>query len=134
MSDIDLEPVYTAIKYRLKTTGLNAYDHVPGSTEWPGAFILPPDVELEGLSDGWVTVRFEIVVLVSAALDVHQLNLLPYQNLTGAKSIPAAFKADPTLGGLVGDIRVVRSRPLHYEEQAGYQGFGCAFETVARIG
>jgi len=132
--DIDLLPVYAAIKYRLKDIGLNAYDYVPGSAEWPGAFILPPEVELEGLGDDWIVVVFDIVVLVSAPLDIQQLKLLEYQSLSGEKSISAAFKAEPTLGGLVGDIRIARSRPLGYEEQAGYQGFGCVFEAKARIG
>jgi hypothetical protein len=142
IEDIDLEAVYKAIKYRLKAAdpttadhqGLNAYDHVPGASEWPGAFVLPPTVDPQGLGDDWCEIVFEIVVLVSAAFAVDQLKLLPYQNLTGPKSIPAAFRNEPTLGGLVGDIRITGSRPLGYEEQAGYQGFGCIFEAKALIG
>lgn len=126
--------IYRGIRDKLKTIdGLNAYDYAPGSSEWPGAFVLLPEVEHEGLGDDWISLRFDIVVLVSAVIDEKQLDLMEYQAHTGARSIPALFRSDPTLGGLVGDVRVRRSRPLGYEEQAGYQGYGAVFETVARI-
>lgn len=140
--EIDLLPIYHAIKARLKGVdpstenhrGLQAYDHVPGVNEWPGALVLPPDVEIEGLANDWVTVRFSIIVLVSSAIDEHQLMLLEYQSTKGQRSISRAFMTEPTLGGLVGDIRITGSRPLNYEEQAGYQGYGAVFDGVARIG
>lgn len=138
MTDIDILPVYTALKARLKTvdrdSGFQAYDYVPGAAEWPGAFVLPPTVEPQGADDGWLILRFEIVVLISAAIDLNQLRLLEYQSSAGPRSIPRAFAAEPTLGGLVGNVRVERSRPLSYEEQAGYMGFGCSFEVVVWVG
>lgn len=134
-ADIDILPIYQALKARLKTVvGLQAYDYVPGVDEWPGAVILPPTIESDGADDGWLTLRFEIVLLVSAAIDEHQLKLFAYQSSSGTKSIPKAFASDPTLGGLVGNLRVERSRPVSYEEQAGYLGFGCVFEVVAWAG
>lgn len=138
MSEVDLLPIYQAIKYRLKAVdpahNLQAYDHVPGASEWPGAFVLPPEVGHEGLGDDWMEVQFDIVVLVSSAIDSHQLKLLEYQSTKGERSIARAFRSEPTLGGLVGDIRVTGSRPLSYEEQAGYMAFGCVFSVKARIG
>ena len=140
--EIDLERAYEAIKYRLRSIdpstathrGLNAYDYVPSTSEWPGIFVLPPMVDPQGLADDWLEIEFEMVLLVSAAFDVNQLKLLPYQNVSGPLSIPRAFRQEPTLGGLVGDIRITGSRPLGYEEQAGYQGWGCVFQAKARIG
>lgn len=135
IDETDLEPIWAAMKYRLKEiNGLGAYDYVPGAAEWPAAFLSGATVDHEGLADDWITVMFDIVLLVSAAFDVHQLKLLAYQSGTGPKSIPRVFRQDPTLGGLVGDIRIIGSRPLGYEEQAGYQGWGCVFEAKARIG
>jgi hypothetical protein len=137
-ADVDLLPIYQAMKARLKTVdparSFQAYDYVPGVNEWPGALILPPTIEPQGADDGWLILRFEIVVLVSAAVDENQLKLFEYQSSDGPKSIPKAFASEPTLGGLVGQVRVERSRPLSYEEQAGYLGFGCIFETVAWVG
>lgn len=134
MTEVDLLPIYRALKARLKTCKLNAYDYVPGSNEWPGGFILPPEIEADGAADDCFIMRFEIVVLVSGAVDENQLKLLEYQSDTGERSIARAFRSEPTLGGLVGHVRIARSRPLSYEEQAGYQGFGAVFEAVARVG
>jgi hypothetical protein len=126
--------VYAAVKDRLKLLGLNSYDYIPGAAEWPGAFVLMGEVEHEGLADDWITIRFEILLMVSAAIDEHQLQLLDYQAFSGPKSISEAFRTEPTLGLDGANVRIVRSRPLGYEEQAGYQGFGCTFEAVARLG
>lgn len=142
MSEIDLLPIYEAIKYRLKGVdpstathrGLQVYEYVPGSNEWPGALVLPPEVEDEGLANDWVTLRFQILILVAATIDESQLKLLEYQPTTGPRSIARAFSEEPTLGHLVGDIRITGSRPLNYEEQAGYQGYGAMFDVVARVG
>lgn len=133
----EILPVYRAIKDRLKQvdpgSGFRAYDFVPGTNEWPAALVLPPSVEPQGADDGFLILRFEIVVLVSSAIDEHQLRLLEYQSTSGPKSIPGVFAAEPTLDGLVGTIRVERSRSLNYEEQAGYMAFGALFDTVAYV-
>jgi hypothetical protein len=126
--------LYAAIKGRLKTVDLNAYDHVPGSAEWPGAFVLPPMAEHEGAADDWLTLRFDVVIMVSSTIDKNQLKLLEYQALDGPKSIKGAFDQDPSLGFPDVHARVLRSRPLGYEEQAGYLGFGAVFEVVVRLG
>lgn len=130
-----IKELYTAIKGRLKTIeGLNAYDHIPGVNEWPGALVHPPNVEAEGAGDGWQILRFNVMVIVSGAIDEHQLKLLDYQANEGPKSIPAAFRQDPSLGFPDVSARVSASRPMGYEEQAGYQGFGCVFEVVVCLG
>lgn len=125
--------LYEGVRDRLKTVGLKAYDYVPGTTEMPAAMMMPPMVEHEGLSDDWATLRFEVFVLVSGSIDEKQRRLLEYQDFEGPKSISAAFRADPTLGIGV-DVRVTRSRPVGFEEMAGYQVFGSVFEFVARLG
>lgn len=143
MADVDLLPAYRAIKARLKSVdfdpttgrGLQAYDYVPGVNEWPGAVVLPPEIpDTEGADNGLLYLNIDIVVLVSGAIDEHQLKLLEYQSTRGARSISRAFAAEPTLGGVVGHIRITGSRPLNYEEQAGYQAFGCVFTARAMIG
>lgn len=128
-----IKELYTAVSNKLAEVGLISYPYIPGSSEWPGAFIMPPMVEHEGLSDDWTTCRFEVLVFVSSSIDEHQLRLLDYQDFDGERSISAAFRADPSLGGNGADVRVARSRPLGLDEQAGYQGFGSAFEFVARL-
>lgn len=126
--------LYDAIKVRLKTVDLKAYDYIPGSSEWPGAFVLPPVLEHEGAADDWSVLRFDVVVLVSGAVDKNQLKLLRYQDQSDSLSIHQAFQSDRSLGFPDVDARVTASRPLGYEEQAGYQGFGCVFEVVVRLG
>lgn len=142
MADVDLIPIWRAIKARLKTVDtdaaggrqLQAYDYVPGINEFPGALVLPPTTLPEGADDGLLYLEFDIIVLVSAAIDEHQIKLLEYQSTKGPRSIARAFASEPTLGGLVGHIRITGSRPLNYEEQAGYQAFGCVFSAKAMIG
>ncbi len=114
--------------------GLNAYDYVPGSAEWPGALVLPPAVEIEGAGNAPQVLRFDVLVLVSGAIDGNQLQLLDYQDLAGPRSIIRAFRDDPSLGFPDVTVRVLRSRVLGYEEQAGYQAFGATFELSAMIG
>lgn len=116
---------------RLATTGLRSFGYVPYDSEWPAAFLLPPVVDHEGLANNWGLIRVDVIVFVSAVIDQHQHKLLPYQDVDGDQSIPAAFLADPTLGLPGVDAHVVRSRPLNMTEQAGYQAFGALFETQA---
>jgi hypothetical protein len=129
-----IRQVYAAIKARLNSIGLNAYDYVPGSAEWPGALVLPPAVEIEGAGNAPQVLRFDVLVLVSGAIDGNQLQLLDYQDLVGPRSIIRAFRDDPSLGFDDVTVRVLRSRVLGYEEQAGYQAFGATFELSAMIG
>lgn len=125
--------VAEALAERLRTIDkLNAYAHVPGSAEWPGAFVQPPIIDYEGLDEGDLDMQFEVVVLVAAVGDINQLALMPYMALEGPQSVPAAILGDRTLG--LGDVDafVVRARPLGLQEQASYQGWGCVFEVMVR--
>lgn len=130
-----IRDVYRAVKVRLSDVGLNAYDYVPGASEWPGALVLPPNsVHVDGAGRAPMVLRFEVLVLVSGAIDENQLQLLDYMDVAGGKSILKAFGDDPSLGFPDVHVRVTESRVLGFEEQAGYQAYGAMFEFVAMVG
>jgi hypothetical protein len=117
----------------LTSVGLRSFDYVPGSSEWPAAFVLPPVVEYETLAQNTLELRADIVVLVSAATDKKQLDLLDYMDDQGTLSIPLAFHSDPSLGLSGVNAVIIRARPLNYEEQADYKAFGALFEASIRL-
>lgn len=127
--------LYAAIKDGpLAAVGLRAYDYVPGSAEWPAAFILPPKIDYETLDSSVLELDIGIVILVSAATDKQQLDLLDYVDDQNPRSIPLAFHQNPSLG--LSDVHafVKRSRPLDYVEQADYKAFGSLVEASVRLG
>jgi len=129
-----LRELYAAIAAGpLTDVGLRAFDHVPGSSEWPAAYVLPPVVKYEGLANNVLELRVDIVVLVSAAVDKHQRNLLDYMDDQGPSSIPLAFHQNRTLGLDGVDAFIASARPLNYEEQAGYNAFGALLESAIRL-
>lgn len=113
---------------------LNAYDHVPGTAEWPGAFIRAPHVVYEGLALDDEDLSIEIILLVSAAFAEGQLDILPFMEISGPQSIPAAIHDDRTLGLDDVDVYVTLARPLGLQEQASYRGYGVIFELSVRVG
>lgn len=126
--------VYTAIADGpLTAAGLRAFPYVPGSAEWPAAYMLPPVIDYETLADTHLHLSVGIVVLVSAAVDKHQGDLLAYMDDQGALSIPLAFHQNRSLGRTDVDAFVTRARPLNMTEQAGYQAFGALFESSVRL-
>lgn len=129
MTSTSLRQVYAGHKDLLATVDLRSFDHVPGSSEWPGAFLLPPTVEYETLAGSQLQFTVPIVVLVSAVVSKRQLDLLDYMDDQGPKSIPLAFHQNPSLGlsGVSASIQV--ARPLNLEEQAAYQAFGALLES-----
>jgi hypothetical protein len=130
-----LQEVYAAIADGpLSAAGLLAYDHVPGESEWPAAYMLPPHVEFQGLNHGWLECDIRVIILVSAALDKKQRDLLAYQDAVGDQSIAAHVLADPSLGLPDLDLTVTRTRPMNLTEQADYRAFGAVIELTARIG
>ncbi len=130
-----LGEIASGLVERLETIpDLNAYDHVPGTGEWPGAFIRAPQVVYEGLALDDEDLSIEIIVLVSAAFAEGQLDILPFMEISGAQSIPAAIHADRTLGFDDVDVYVTLARPLGLQEQAGYRAYGVVFELSARVG
>lgn len=91
-------------KARLDTiAGLRGFDYVPGGVTAPAAVVYPETVTYS-TSQGSQTwdATFVVLVLVSLANDrTAQDALDAYLTPSGATSIPAAFAASPTLGGLV---------------------------------
>jgi hypothetical protein len=135
MTDTSLRQLYAAIAAGpLKSCGLRAFDYVPATSEWPAAYCMPPEITYEGItSTSHLELTIDIVLLVSAVVDKHQLNLLDYMDDQGPLSIPLAFHNDPSLGLQGVNAYVMLARPLNYEEQAGFNAFGALFETRARL-
>lgn len=77
------------------------------------------------------TVQFDCWVFVNPADLVRaQQTLDAYLDNTGTKSIPAAFEADPSLGGLPVSCRVVGiSEPPRLVDTAGGQLLGAAMSV-----
>lgn len=129
-----LEDVAQAIAEVLRgIPGLNSKPYVPGMSDYPGAFVQPAVVDYEALDLSDEDFRLEVVLIVSAATDAAQMKIYPYMERTGAQSVPEAFQRDRTLG--LGDVDafVARSRLLGLQEQAAYNGWGCAFEVPVRL-
>lgn len=131
---VSLRELYRAIAAGpLKSVGLRAFDYVPASSEWPAAFVMPPVVNYTNLTSNVLELDIDIVVLVPAVIDSHQLDLLDHMDDQGPKSIPLAFHSNRSLGLSGVDAYVVKSRPLNMEEQAGYKAFGALFRVTARL-
>ncbi len=129
-----LTQVAEALAARARTIpGMNARPYVSGSGEWPGAFVQPVTVDYEALSNDDEDFRLELVVMVGAMTDQAQLKLFKYIDVAGAHSVPALIQADRGLGLGDVDALVVPARALGLQEQAAYQGYGCAFEVVVRL-
>ncbi|MGH6691103.1 MAG: hypothetical protein ACREF4_10570 [Gammaproteobacteria bacterium] len=98
-----LAEVRDGLEARLATiAGLRVYDYIPDDAHYPAAIILPPVIPdyREDLGTGSVRAIFPILLLVPRTIDRMQLDLYPYIDRTGPKSIFALVEADPTLGGL----------------------------------
>jgi hypothetical protein len=110
--------------------GLRTSATSPDQVSPPWAFVGVPPIGNYHTSLGPARPALEptVTVLVSAAVSrVGQLALAGYADPTGTGSIPAAFAADPTLGGVVGACQVVRFDPLNLEEVGVIGYFGGRF-------
>jgi hypothetical protein len=89
--------------------GLRVYDHIPGDPSYPAAVILPPAIPdyRDDLGDGSMSVRFPVLLLVPSTLARMQLQLFPFLEKSGSRSIFAKIEADRSLGGLNVDAYVV---------------------------
>ena len=129
-----LQQAAEALATRARTLpNMNAKGWVPGSTDWPAAFVQPVTVDYEALANNDEDFRLELVVMVGAITDQAQLKLFKYMDVAGAHSVPNLVQSDRTLGLGDVDALVVRARSLGQQEQAAYQGYGCAFEVVVRL-
>lgn len=126
---ISLTDIIGGLEQQLKSiAGLRVHDFVPGSAEYPAAFILPP-AEINYLMTmhrGLVGQELEVVVLVSAVADRMQKDLFDYLDWTGPRSIIAAVDLDRTLGLTGIEAIATTGRFLSLEEVAGYQAWGAA--------
>src|SRR4249919_913747 len=127
-----LVDIIGGLEQQLKSIdGLRVHDFVPGNTEYPAAFILPPDVDYRrAFTMGFISLELEVVVLVAAVADRMQKDLFGYLDWAGPQSVVAAVNNDKTLG-LTGINAVAMScRQLALEEVAGYQAWGGAVRFI----
>ena len=108
----------------------------PDQINPPYAYVGVPPVTDYNTSLGEIRMALSptVTVLVSAAVTrTGQFALAAYADPSGAGSIPAAFRADKTLGGVVGDCQLQRFDPLGLEEVAaiGYFGGRFTFRVLA---
>lgn len=130
-----LMEAYAAIAHGpVKAAGLRSFEYIPGSDEWPAAWLMPPQITYGSLGPCIVEARVDVVVMVTASVDKHQLKLFPYMDLDGPQSIAAAVLADPSCGGVPGlNVAPIRARSLSMEEQAGFNGYGALVELAVTI-
>lgn len=118
---------------------LNASAEMTGSITPPYLMIGVPPIDSYRATFGRGKLMIEdwpLYLFTSAKTDwVGQLEHADYVDWKGAKSIPLALEANPTLGGLAVDLQVNGSRPLGVEEVGliGYYG-GLITITVEVVG
>lgn len=128
-----LKQLREGLRDRLATiSGLRTYDVEPGSPNLPAAIVSKFGGEYgQTMGTGNLTnYTVEVVVLIvkGTASDAEQ-ELDLYLQPTGAKSIRAAIKGDPTLGGVADKAFVVRFRDAGIIERGGVPHIG-AFVDV----
>lgn len=122
-----LTDIRNAIKDALDgLEGINGIATSPAApypnTAWP----VPISWEYDEDFDESVTWRLKVWLLVKGAtVNREQTIIDPYLAPTGAKSVKAALEADPTLGGVVESIRVLRGG------EYGYQTIGDNSQALA---
>lgn len=130
-----IKEVMEGIQARLQTIdGLRITAYAADQINPPSAMVtVPPIPQYHAtMKRGRMTLDPSVIVLTSAALDrVGQLDLADYANPTGAKSIIAAIEADPTLGGVVDNCKVISFRPLGMQEVGMIGYYGGIFELKA---
>lgn len=111
----DLLTITTGMKTALATiSGLHAFATEPSNPPLPAAWPALEGVDYDATFGGGDTFRFRVWVVVPLGTDINraQTFLLPFLQSSGSKSIKAALEADPTLGGVVDDLRVVSAGPI----------------------
>lgn len=111
MSEIDAVLNATAEQVKAAIPALNTYPYAVAGITAPAMMVFPPDRLPYGETFGdaatmWYTVRL-LVARKQDGSDQAQLN--GYMSRAGAESVRAAIEADPTLGGVVADVRVVEA-------------------------
>lgn len=125
---IPLVDIVAALKTTLEQIdGLHVDDFVPGTANFPAAFVVPPEIDYQrAMRHGYIALELEVVVLVASSVARQQKDLFDYLDWSGTKSIVAIVDADKTLGLTGINAVAMSSRPLAAEEIASYQAWGAA--------
>lgn len=117
--------------------GLNVYDAEQAMPAIPAATVLVPPIVYygEGASFGASgslgTLHIPVMLNVSAAITPEGSRLLAeYANPVGARSIPAAIRLDPTLGGAADDAVCESFQPFGIHEYASVGYWGATFTIL----
>lgn len=111
---MDLATVRAGAKAVLDTIeGLTGYANGYTSVRPPAAIVMLDESDywtsMDGSAGRLQRLDLAVVVLVDRTNERGALELVDlYASTSGAKSIPAAFKADPTLGGAVDHATITR--------------------------
>lgn len=122
--------IMDAMEARLATIPcLNTSDVTPGQITTPAAVVgLPEEIDyLVSFSDTNTELNFSVMVMVAQGLDFEaQKFLAGFMDKSGANSIPAAFAADPKLGGVVDYCTLQRCtrQPINFN---GIDYYGAVF-------
>lgn len=137
MATPTLGQIIAAVEAKLDGIGLRASSASPGAVNPPAAIVGVPPIGSYRAAFRRGTVLIEgwpLYVLTSSKVDrVGQAQLAEYASWTGAKSVPLALEADPTLGGVVDDLIVESFRPLGLEEVGIMQFFGGEFRLTMSV-
>lgn len=132
---MQLSTIRAGLATRLATiSGLRVEQFVPETANPPCAFIGAPTVTFDDDFNGSCTVRFPVLVLVSAAdMKRGQDALDDYIDTTGSKSVRAALDADPDLAGAAQSVRLtgVDTPQLYTFGEQSYVGASFTVEVYA---
>jgi len=127
----DLAEVIEGLRATLQSIPrLTAYDHVPGTVNFPAAVIIAPtgleyDDLAEDEDDGDYTAVFEVALLVGSAIAENQRELIPLLDPRDSTSVFRRVQNDRSLGGLNVDAHVSGApRRLTFDEVAAYKAWG----------
>ncbi len=116
---------------------LNVFPYPPSAPPMPCAFPVPPPINYrETMRRGVIRLQFEIIVMSSPAPGAEgQVDLYPYLDWTGPKSLILALEDDQTLGlgDKVSSAVNAETRPLGLEEIAAYEAFGVAIPFLVVV-
>lgn len=89
-------------------SGLRVSYYIPDNPNPPQAVIVPPTIKYDQtFGRGLDEYNFQVIVLATRADERTGQDLIDsYCAPTGAGSVKTAIESDPTLGGLVADLRV----------------------------
>lgn len=130
-----IDEVTGGLAATLKFTGVGTHDVLPARLTPPVIFIPPPRIDYQQTFQlGLVKMEYEPIVFVGSQWAENQKDLWPFMDPTGDRSVIAAVRADPRLGGTVMQDTVVHGcRPLGLEEFALYSYWGAAFPMTVWV-